>query len=31
METIPLDREILIGENWNVTLEAWDREHHLEK
>jgi hypothetical protein len=31
METIPLDRKILIGGGWNVTLEAQDREHHLKK
>jgi exonuclease III len=31
IETIPLDRKILIGGDWNVTLEARDRENHTEK
>jgi exonuclease III len=31
METIPQNREILIGGDWNITLEARDRKHHREK
>jgi exonuclease III len=31
MQTIPLNRKILIGGDWNITLEARDREHHVEK
>jgi exonuclease III len=31
MENIPQDRTIIIGGDWNVTLEACDREHHSEK
>jgi exonuclease III len=31
METVPLDRKIRIGGDWNITLEARDRAHHLEK
>jgi exonuclease III len=31
IETIPLDRKILIGGDWNVTLEARDIENHMEK
>jgi exonuclease III len=31
IETVPLNGRIIIGGDWNVALEARDREHHLEK
>ena len=31
METIPLNRKILMGGDWNVTLEETDRKNHIEK
>jgi exonuclease III len=31
METIPLNKKILIGGYWKITIEAQDRENHIEK